>query len=90
MDEQTKNSIKLLGTLSPHFDIYALAGNRNSKSRQALMLALTGEKLPISKCGVNALTKQFYLACNIVGDCLASRETAFANLCKLYVHGAKP
>ena len=82
MDERTKKAINLLGTLTRNFDIYALAGDRNGKSRQALNFALTGEKLPISQCGVNALTSRFYIACGITGSCIAAREESFVNYCK--------
>jgi len=81
----TITAIQLLGTFSPHFDIYALAGDRNGKIRQALNLALTGEKLPISQCGVNALTSRFHMACGVTGSCIAAREDAFVNYCRVAI-----
>ena len=36
--------------------IWGLAGPSMAKTRQLIMGLLTGEKLPQSKCGINALT----------------------------------
>ena len=42
--------------------------------RQNIMQALTGAKLPQSKCGANAVRDALFARFNAQGDCLASRE----------------
>ena len=34
------------------------SGNTNKKARQELMQILTGEKIPVAKCGVHALIEK--------------------------------
>ena len=57
-------------------DVYNLAGDYNSTARQKLMLAITGEKRPKAKCGVNAIWAEMALRFNPAGDCIANREDA--------------
>jgi len=45
----------VLANYMPHGDTSALSGPHNGKLRQRIMLAITGAKLPIAQCGVNAL-----------------------------------
>lgn len=37
------------------FDVWNLVGPRNADFRQHLMIAITGQKLPLAKCGVTAI-----------------------------------
>jgi hypothetical protein len=46
------------------------------------MTLLCGEKLPQSKCGVNALMNAFHDLCDIHGTCGADRQDAFEIYCK--------
>ena len=41
-------------------DTWLLAGKHNAKKRQNLMLLITGLKLPVSKCGINAVNSALY------------------------------
>ena len=36
-------------------NVWSLAGPHNADARQAVMLALTGKKVPKAKCGIHAL-----------------------------------
>jgi hypothetical protein len=40
------------------FDVWNFAGDRNKEIRQQLMIAITGEKRPKAKCGVNELSAE--------------------------------
>jgi hypothetical protein len=40
------------------FDPWNLMGPRNKQLRQQLMLAITGKRVPVAKCGVNALQRE--------------------------------
>jgi len=57
-------------------DIYNLAGDRNRKLRQELMYQLTGEKLPIAKCGITAIEKIVYNFLNVSGEAGYHKEKA--------------
>jgi len=60
-----------LAILSPfHFHVWNMAGPGFSTLRQSLMLALTGQKLPKAKCGVNALETILREKLHPQGDCL--------------------
>lgn len=43
----------MFGRITP--DAWDLAGDRNKPARVAVMAALVGRKLPVAKCGVNAI-----------------------------------
>lgn len=56
-----KNALRELSRLTRgSFNIFDLAGDYGAGNRQAIMLDLTGGKLPKSKCGVNALRDRFF------------------------------
>lgn len=68
---------------APHGDWYALAGSGNAKRRQDAMLAMTGNKLPQSKCGIAALRNTSFAAAGIQPACLARMEDALAAWAKV-------
>ncbi len=75
-------AIRLFGQMTGNrFDVYMLAGSSQVRLRQALMLALTGSKLPQAKCGVNAISAVLASQCCITGDCIAAREDNLAAYC---------
>jgi len=39
------------------FDVWNLAGDANKSARVCIMFAITGNRIPTSKCGVNAIEK---------------------------------
>jgi hypothetical protein len=43
-------------------EVWRLAGPANRKFRQEVMNVLSGEKVPLSKCGVNAICEKFKMA----------------------------
>jgi hypothetical protein len=65
--------------LAGHNVRYGLTGDRNAELRRAVMLALTGERLPKSKCGINALLDAMLSAYGIVGTCPADRLDKLAD-----------
>lgn len=64
----------LLRQLVPSGDIWQLAGPRNAKRRVAAMLAITGQRLPQSKCGVTAIRDALHAIVQPAGNCAAARE----------------
>ena len=52
---------------------FGLTGDFNAEKRRAIMEAITGERLPKSKCGINALVPAMVAAYGVAGDCLAAR-----------------
>ena len=64
------------------FDLWKLSGNNNKKTRQKLIQLLTGNKLPLAKCGITTIRKIFYDHYKPRGDCEAIREKNFINFCK--------
>ncbi len=36
---------------------YTLSGDSNKKQRQEVVYAITGQKLPLSKCGIHSIMK---------------------------------
>jgi len=54
------------------FDICCLAGNRNRDIRREILVELTGEKLPYSKCGVKAIETIIFDYVKPNGTCLAN------------------
>jgi cytochrome P450 len=58
----------------PRGNVWALSGSANARQRQALMLALTGQKLPQAKCGVTAISAVINSAIRPAGDCMALRQ----------------
>ena len=66
---------QLIGSLTGNtFDAWRIAGPSNTKNRQSVMLALTGNKLPIAKCGVNAIRAAMCAAAGINASTLAICE----------------
>ncbi len=58
-------------------DVYFLSGPANKANRQAVMQVLTGIRLPVSRCGVNALWRGMIEVSSVTGNCLAHQERAF-------------
>lgn len=46
-----------------------IMGPHNRQNRQRLMLAITGEKRPVSKCGVTAIESEIWSALGITHGC---------------------
>ena len=55
-------------------DIWRLAGPYNAGARQAVYMALTGEKLPRAKTGVNALMDTLIRLSGATGSCPSDLE----------------
>jgi len=55
-------------------DCYSLSGPRNSKRRQEVIHILTGTKIPVSKCGVNAIRKALIEVSQVSGGCIAEQN----------------
>ena len=81
MNELTE-AIKTLGKYSKWYDVRDLSGRQFVRVRQALMQTLTGQKLPQSKCGVNALEAEMYKQANITQNCRACMQDEFETFCK--------
>jgi hypothetical protein len=60
----------------------ALAGPSNATKRQSIVLHLTGEKLPKSKCGFNAVRDLLFAKYNPQPGCLSSQESELIELLK--------
>jgi hypothetical protein len=52
-----KQSIKAIME-SRRYDVWNFMGNANKSIRQQVMMAITGEKRPKAKCGVNELSAE--------------------------------
>jgi hypothetical protein len=63
------------------FDVWNLAGDANKSARVCLMFAITGNKLPISKCGVTAIEK---LLTEIIDVSNASCKANYINIFQAY------
>jgi len=72
-----KNAAKAILSANK-FDVWNLAGDANKSARVFLMFAITGNKLPIAKCGVNAIEK---LLTEIID---VSKATCTANYCDIF------
>lgn len=66
------------GTCCP----WELAGPHFKKIRQKIMHGLTGEKLPIAKCGVTAIERTLIDISKVEGNCAAVREKNLAEWIK--------
>lgn len=62
--------------------MWGLMGPSMRHVRQRLMQALTGQKLPVSKCGVNAVESAAVKAFGIVATCAADGYNQIAKLAK--------
>ena len=78
-------AIRLLASFDKHFRVWTLTGDSNSGKRQRLMEELTGERLPKSRCSINALWDEFLKHIQASGNCLASRRDDFTNRCRSIV-----
>lgn len=69
MNPQTASQIVALASANRgmmSFEIpFCLCGPYNSKVRQEVMRLATGQKLPVAKCGVNALETALQTALNV-------------------------
>lgn len=68
-DKETVTSI----LSSFRFDPWNLAGNANKEIRRQLLAAITGERRPLAKCGVNEITKEFRAIGALDGATCAAR-----------------
>ncbi len=48
--------------------------------RQNIMRALTGQKVPVSKCGANAVREALFAHFAVPADCLAVREQSLQDI----------
>ena len=81
--ENVSAALRLLHAATPYLDIFAVAGDRNRKLRQAILSRLTEEKVLAAKAGIGALETAFHAALGIEGDCIATRERAFVAAAKV-------
>ncbi len=51
-----------------------LFGPKYREVRRAMMELSTGKRLPLSKCGINALMDELYRLFPVEGDCMTDRE----------------
>jgi len=70
----TSDTLKSISTHGYARADMQMSGNRNKELRRQVMLELTGEKLPLAKCGINAIYKTLCDAYNITTGCHAERE----------------
>ena len=78
LPKNVTNAIQLLkGALGKSETLFNLAGDGNAGIRAAILSELTGEKVPKSKAGINALEKALYKAIGIEEDTAAGKESAF-------------
>lgn len=72
-----------------HFMIDHLVGPYQQKDRQAMMEIMTGKKLPIAKCGVNATRKAMIELFNIAteGECIAGVDKRLKLALSVWVKG---
>ena len=49
-------------------------GTHGRYARQNVMQALTGQKMPQSKCGYNAVREALYARFAVQGECIAERD----------------
>lgn len=59
-----------------------LTGDHRRHFRQSIMSALMGDKVPAAKCGITAMSAEFYRRANIAGDCPAVRAKEFTKFCQ--------
>lgn len=81
--KREREAFRLLGeSTRGTFDFWHLAGPASAKKRQAIASALDGRKVPVAKCGVNALRAAFHGIADIngrlAGDCIAARDASFS------------
>ena len=60
-----------------YYYLWSLTGRSQVKRRQQIMSLLLGSKQPQSKSGINALIKELYAQCGIIGRCEADRRNNF-------------
>lgn len=78
-----REAVALLGYhTNGRYDVWALAGPVNAKSRSRIMSALLGLKTPIAKSGITAIRAEFYRLSEITGGCDAEREDNFVEFCR--------
>lgn len=76
-------AIRLLGAYTGgRFDIWLLAGGSKASCRAHVMSVLTGQRVPQSKAGVNAIRSAFYARLGVTGEYEAQREQNFVAICK--------
>lgn len=80
MDPKLFEAMRLFRDVSPSVSFWALAGPSAAKARQAIMRALTGEKVPQAKCGINAVRDALLTAAAIPVACQAEQEDRFGKL----------
>lgn len=82
MTPNLSEAIHLLGIYTAdRFDLWLLAGKQKASSRAHILSFLTGENVPQSKAGVNALRDAFYHAMDVTGETPAEREDCFVAAC---------
>lgn len=70
------SALRLLAMATPYFDFYSfqIAGTSNGAKRARIMAVLTGQKMPIAKCGITALRAAFFEAMGIADVFGAAEE----------------
>lgn len=66
---------------------YHLTGPSNAATRQAIMSALLGRKVPKAQAGINALEKELAKQLGVTGTCLADLDDNIATTCRAIVAG---
>lgn len=63
-------------------DVGRLAGPANRQTRQALMHAITGQRIPIARCGITAIEETVWRMLGVMesGGCNAERERIAAEM----------
>lgn len=75
MQENTKQAIALLGTMTGGFyDAYRLAGPSRSNDRQQIVSLAFGRKVPKANCGVNVIRQWLWDTVKPEGNCIAAME----------------
>lgn len=65
----------IIANCGAHCDTWALAGSSRAKTRAMVMrFVVQNPKLPMVKCGVNALNTALINMFEVIGDCIRDRE----------------
>lgn len=86
-DNNLIEAARLLGVYTAgRFDVWVMAGAAKRKCRQHVMTVLLngpdGRNVPLAKCGVTAIVREFNERAGIDGSCIAVRETIFRQWCR--------
>ena len=77
VSDGTRRALLSLRALSPHLDVWSLAGDRNRMYRQDILAAILGRKVTKAESGVTAIRSALYEALGVVGGWAGERDEDF-------------